>query len=105
MRNAAAPMVGGAMMAPMPLADRMAPPTSGENPARRSIGQAIAPSVTVVATPLPDTVPSRNPDIATVRPGPAPLVERPNNAIVQVMKNCPAPECCSMAPKMVNRMM
>ena len=98
-------MNGGAMMAPMPLADRMAPPTSAENPALRSIGQATSPSVTVVATPLPDTVPSRNPDMATVRPGPAPLFERPNAAIVQVMKNCPAPEYCSTAPKMVNSTM
>ena len=105
MRKAAAPIVGGAMMAPMPLAERMPPPTSGENPARRSIGQATAPSVTVVATPLPDTVPSRNPDRATVRPGPAPLFERPKADIVHVMKNWPAPECCSIAPKMVKRTM
>ena len=80
-------MVGGAMIAPMPLAERMPPPTSGENPARRSRGQATAPSVTVVATPLPETVPRRKPDIVTVRPGPAPLPDRPNADIVQLMKN------------------
>ena len=91
-RNAAAPIVGGAMMAPIPLAERMAPPISAENPARRSRGQAMAPRVTVVATPLPETVPSRNPDSVTVRPGPAPLAERPKADIVQLMKNCPAPE-------------
>ena len=105
MRNAAAPIVGGARMAPMPLADRMPPPISGENPARRSIGHATAPRVTVVATPLPETVPSRNPDMVTVRPGPAPLDERPNADMVHVMKNWPAPECCSIAPKMVNSTM
>ena len=105
MRNAAAPIIGGAMMAPMPLADRMPPPISAEKPARLSSGQTTAPSVTVVATPLPDTVPSRKPDSATVRPGPAPLRDRPNADIVQVMKNCPAPECARIAPKIVKRMM
>ena len=104
-RKAAAPIVGGAMMAPIPLAERMPPPISGVNPARRSIGQATAPSVTVVATPLPETVPSKKPDIVTVRPGPAPLEERPSADIVQVMKNWPAPECWSMAPKIVNNTM
>ena len=73
MRNAAAPIVGGARIAPIPLAERMPPPTSGVKPARRSRGQATAPRVTVVATPLPDTVPSKKPDNVTVRPGPAPL--------------------------------
>ena len=38
-------------------------------PARRSIGHDTEPSMTVVATPLPDTVPSRNPASVTVRPG------------------------------------
>ena len=89
-------------MAPIPLADRMPPPTSGENPARLSRGQAIAPNVTVVATPLPETVPSRNPDKVTVRPGPAPLPERPKAESVQLMKNCPAPEWVSTDPKIVN---
>ena len=105
MRNAAAPIIGGAMIAPMPLAERMPPPISAEKPARRSSGQTTAPRVTVVATPLPDTVPSRNPDRVTVRPGPAPLSERPNAAIVQLMKNGPAPDLARIAPKMVNRMM
>ena len=98
-------MVGGARMAPMPAADRMPPPTSAENPARRSSGQATAPSVTVVATPLPETVPRRKPEMVTVRPGPAPLAERPNADIVQVMKNWPAPEWARIAPKMVNSTM
>ena len=61
--------------------------------------------MTVVATPLPETVPSRKPEMVTVRPGPAPLPERPKAAIVQLMKNCPAPECARTAPKMVNRTM
>ena len=72
MRNAAAPSVGGDRIAPMPAAERIAPPTSGGYPARRSSGHATDPSITVVATPLPETVPSRNPASVTVRPGAAP---------------------------------
>ena len=34
----------------------MPPATSGENPARLRSGQATAPNVTVVATPLPEKV-------------------------------------------------
>ena len=105
MRKAAAPMVGGAMIAPIPLADRIPAPTSAENPARLSSGHATASSVTVVATPLPDTVPSRKPESVTVQPGPAPLPDRPNADRVQLMKNCPAPECASTVPKMVKRTM
>src|ERR1700758_4573343 len=101
MRNAAAPSVGGDRMAPMPAADRIAPPTSAGYPAFRSSGHATDPSITVVATPLPETVPSRNPAIATVRPGAAPLVllpGRPLTAIDQSMKKRPAPEYSRTAP-------
>ena len=61
--------------------------------------------MTVVATPLPDTVPSRNPASVTVRPAAAPERERPNAARDQSRKNRPAPECSSTAPNTVNRMM
>jgi hypothetical protein len=54
--------------------------------------------MTVVATPLPDTVPSRKPASVTVRPGPAPDRERPMAASAQLMKNVPAPEYSSTAP-------
>ena len=77
MRNAAAPSVGGESSAPIPAADRMAPPVSGRYPARRSSGQATDPSMTVVATPLPDTVPRRNPASVTDRPGAAPRPRPP----------------------------
>ena len=101
MRNAAAPRVGGDRIAPMPPADRIAPPTSAGYPALRNSGQATDPSMTVVATPLPETVPSRKPAIVTVRPGPAPLPslpERPLRAIAQSIKKRPAPENSSTAP-------
>src|SRR6185295_17000930 len=97
-RNAAAPSVGGDRIAPMPPADRIAPPTSGGYPAPLNSGHATDPSITVVATPLPETVPSRNPATVTVRPGAAPDPERPIAAIDQSMKNLPAPDCSSTAP-------
>ena len=78
MRNAAAPSVGGDSSAPMPAADRIAPPVSGRYPARRSIGHDTDPSITVVATPLPETVPSRKPASVTVRPGAAPDRDAPS---------------------------
>ena len=54
--------------------------------------------MTVVATPLPETVPRRKPANVTVRPGPAPERERPIAAIAQLMKKAPAPECSRIAP-------
>ena len=52
----------------------------------------------MVATPLPDTVPSRNPASVTVRPGAAPERDRPISASAQLMKNVPAPDASSTAP-------
>ena len=98
MRNAAAPSVGGDSKAPIPAADRMAPAVSGRYPALLKSGQAMEPSMTVVATPLPDTVPRRNPATVTDRPGPAADRERPNTLIAQSMKNRPAPVASSTAP-------
>ena len=89
MRNAAAPSVGGDRMAPMPPADRMAPPISAGYPALRSSGHATDPSITVVATPLPETVPSRKPAIVTVRPGPAPLPDRPLSGHRPIQEKAP----------------
>ena len=54
--------------------------------------------MTVVATPLPDTVPRRNPAMVTLRPGAAADGDRPIAASDQSMKNRPAPECSSTAP-------
>ena len=71
MRNAAAPSVGGESSAPMPEAASIAPAVSAAKPTRRSTGHATDPSVTVVATPLPETVPSRNPASVTERPADA----------------------------------
>src|SRR3989304_10640713 len=98
MRKAAAPSVGGESSAPIPAALRMAPPVSALYPAFFKSGHATDPSITVVATPLPDTVPSRKPASVTVRPGPAPDRERPMAAIAQVMKKAPAAEDSSPAP-------
>src|SRR6476619_2186113 len=97
-RNAAAPRVGGDSNAPMPAADRMAPPTAGRYPALRRSGHDTDPSITVVATPLPDTVPSRKPASVTVRPGAAPERDFPMTASAQLMKKVPAPDCSSTAP-------
>src|SRR5215217_5631195 len=85
MRKAAAPSVGGDSSAPMPAADSIAPAVSAEYFARRRIGQATEPSITVVATPLPETVPRRNPATVTDRAGAA--AERPLAASAQLMKN------------------
>jgi TRAP-type uncharacterized transport system fused permease subunit len=74
----------------------VAPPDSLSYPALRSIGQATEPSVTVVATPLPDTVPSRKPAMVVVRPAPEAL--RPVAANEKSRKNLPAPENSSTAP-------
>src|SRR5215213_1559622 len=97
MRNAAAPSVGGTMIAPMPPEERIAPATCGGYPARFNSGQATDPSVTVVATPLPDTVPRRRLASVVARPGLAPLVPR-IALIAHSRKNAPAPERCSTAP-------
>ena len=84
-------------MAPIPAADRTPPPGSGGYPARRSTGQATDPRMTVVATPDPETVPSRNPARVAVRPGAA--ADRvPKAAKLTSMKNRPAPENSSTAP-------
>ena len=96
MMNAAAPSVGGERIAPMPDAAMMPPPWSLGYPALRSSGQATLPSVTVVATPEPDTVPSRKPATALVRPGP--VRERPNAANEISTKKRAAPENSSTAP-------
>src|SRR5262245_14125941 len=98
MMNAAAPSAGGQMMAPMPAAERIAPAMSGLYPPRLSIGHATDPSVTVLATPLPDTVPSRRPATVTARPGPAPPPDVPTAAIDHSRKNLPAPEAPRTAP-------
>jgi hypothetical protein len=59
--------------------------------------QATDPRVTVVATPDPDTVPSRKPARVAVRPGAA--ADRvPKAAKLTSMKNRPAPEYSSTAP-------
>ena len=60
------------------------------------------PIVTVVATPDPDGPPSRNDDSTTARP--AELRRPPIAAKEKSMKKRPAPDACSTAPKMVNRM-
>ena len=96
MRNAAAPSVGGDNNAPMPAADSMAPAVSAEYFARRRIGHATDPSITVVATPLPETVPSRKPATVTDRPGAA--AERPLAASAQSRKKVPAPLSSRTAP-------
>jgi hypothetical protein len=52
--------------------------------------------MTVVATPLPDTVPRRNPAIVTDRPGAA--TDRPLAFSAHSMKKTPAPLASSSAP-------
>ena len=52
--------------------------------------------MTVVATPEPDTVPSRKPASVVVRPGPVRL--RPNAAYESWTKKRAAPEYSSTAP-------
>ena len=96
MMKAAAPSVGGDMMAPIPAAARTAPPCSFGYPALRSSGQEMPPRVTVVATPEPDTVPSRKPARVTVRPGPD--FDCPKAENDRSMKNRVAPEAPSTAP-------
>ncbi len=96
MMKAAAPSVGGLRIAPMPDAAMIPPPSSLGYPALRSSGQATLPSVTVVATPEPETVPSRKPASADVRPGPVRL--RPNAANEMSMKKRAAPLNSSTAP-------
>ena len=54
------------------------------------------PSVTVVATPEPDTVPSRKPASVVVRPGP--VRDRPNAAYEMLDEELAAPEYSSTAP-------
>jgi hypothetical protein len=52
--------------------------------------------VTAVAVPDPDTVPSRKPEVATVRPGAVP--ERRNSEKLNSTKNRPAPILSSTEP-------
>ncbi len=98
MMKAAAPSVGGDNVAPMPAAESSPPPTWGGYPERLSIGQASEATVTVVATPEPDTVPSRKPEATTARPGDAGDGVLPNSAKAQSMKKRPAPPRSSTAP-------
>src|SRR6266536_2678428 len=96
MMNAAAPSVGGDRIAPMPDAASRPPAFSRGYPARRRIGHVIAPRLTVVAVPEPDTVPSRKPDSAAVRPGA--VRDLRNVAKLRSTKNVPAPDADSTAP-------
>ena len=96
MMNAAAPRVGGDRIAPIPAAASTPPPASIGYPAFFSSGQPNPPRVTVVATPEPETVPSRNPERVTVRPGPA--GDCPKAAKDRSMKNLVAPEAARTAP-------
>src|SRR5262245_14723155 len=98
MRNAAAPRVGGDSNAPMPDAASIPPAVSAPNPTRRMIGHATEPSVTVVATPLPETVPSRNPASVTDRPAAFAGLPRRDQDIAKSRKNVPAPDRSSTAP-------
>ena len=98
MRNAAAPSVGGESSAPIPEAASMAPAVSAANPTRFMTGQATDPSVTVVATPLPDTVPRRKPASVTERPVAAAGLRPDENDIAKSRKNVPAPDFSSTAP-------
>ena len=54
--------------------------------------------MTVVATPDPETVPSRKPEATTARPGAEGEGFLPNRAKAQSMKNFPAPPRSSTAP-------
>ncbi|GAA2683540.1 hypothetical protein Apa02nite_000140 [Actinoplanes palleronii] len=94
--NAAAPSVGGDRMAPTPAAASIPPACSGGYPARRSIGQVTAPTLTAVAVPEPETVPSRNPAATAVRP--AALRDLRKAATDRSTKNRLAPERSSTAP-------
>ncbi len=98
MMNAAAPSVGGLMIAPIPAAESIAPAVSASYPDRLSSGHPTEPSVTVVATPLPETVPSSPPAIVIARPGPAPPPDFPTAASDHSRKNLPAPDASSTAP-------
>src|SRR5206468_3848966 len=71
MMNAAGPRTGGESTAPIPPADRIAPDDSRSSPAFFSIGNAIAPSVTVGAAPDPDHGPGREAARLTARHAPA----------------------------------
>src|SRR4030095_1116114 len=97
-RNAAAPSVGGDRSAPMPDAASMPPAVSGANPTRRMIGHATDPSVTVVATPLPETVPRRKPANVTDRPADLAGFPPRDHDIAKSRKNVPAPDRSSTAP-------
>src|SRR5689334_1188116 len=96
MMNAAAPSVGGDRIAPMPDAASNPPAFSLGYPAFFSIGHVTAPSDTVVAVPEPETVPSRNPAVAAVRPGA--VRDFRKAAKLMSTKNFPAPEAFSTAP-------
>src|SRR5204862_2573866 len=96
MRNAAGPSTGGEMTAPIPPADRIAPLDSRSWPAFFSIGYAIEPRVTVVATPDPETVPRRNEATVTVRA--APVGRLPVRAKARATENLPAPVYSRIAP-------
>src|SRR4030042_6287797 len=67
------------------------------------MGEATAPNVTVVATPLPEGPPRRKEARVTVRPA---LVGFPPIAAKEKsIKNLPDPENSKKAPQMVKRMM
>ena len=69
MRNAAAPSVGGESSAPMPRGRENRAAHRGPIAGTTQQRPRDRPSITVVATPLPETVPSRKPASVTVRPG------------------------------------
>jgi hypothetical protein len=82
----------------MPDAASMAPAVSAAMPTRFITGHATDPSVTVVATPLPDTVPSRKPASVTERPAERAGLPPRENDIAKLRKKVPAPDRSSTAP-------
>ena len=82
------PERGRRQQRPMPAADSIAPAVSAlKGPTQQR--HATEPSMTVVATPLPDTVPRRNPAMVTDRPGAA--TDRPLAFNAHSMKKRLAP--------------
>ena len=98
MRNAAAPRVGGDRIAPMPAADRMAPPTSAGYPRLpqqrpRDGAQHDGGGDAAAGHRAEQKTGQRH---GAARAGAA--RDRPIAAVAQSRKKVPAPEYCSTAP-------
>ena len=103
MRNAAAPMIGGIICPPVEAEASTAAANSGLYPVFFIMGMVMEPEPTVLATELPEAMPSSAEAMTATFAGP-PLAE-PATKLAQSMKKLAMPVRSRKAPNMTNTTM